>query len=198
MAAWMRHSIRAPVPTSVRALAFDGADILVGGDFVADSLGPGITNKILSAGNAVLSASRAHGFTAGDVVVVSIGDAVFDGVHTVTQSDSDPQTIEFALGGADVASTSVSPRGGVSLANRLINYLAKLSGTDGSLITAFSDNVGNGPGGTVRTITKNGSHLLIGGDLRGWIRAGDYDEAIVYGNRQGHADHGERAWSPGG
>ena len=152
---------------TVRSLALDGSDILLGGDFSGASFGASITNKSLSGGTAVLTATSPHGFVTGDVIVVSIGDSVFDGIRTVTQSDSDTRTIEFTAAGSNVSTTPVSPTGSASVVNRPVNRLAKLSGTTGALIASFSENIGGGPNAAINTVLKSGSHVIVGGNHSG-------------------------------
>ena len=65
------------------------------------------TNKARASNVATLTTSTAHGFTTGDEVTVTIGDATFDGTHTVTDAPTST-TLTYASTGADVTSTSAT------------------------------------------------------------------------------------------
>ena len=87
-----------------------------------------MTNKALSGNVATLTTAGNHGFAAGDVVTVSLGDATFDGTFTVLGSPAPTGTaFSYAKTAADVAATTVSPVGLAGLAVRPVNRLARLS-----------------------------------------------------------------------
>ena len=115
----------------VRVVVADGpadgtSKYLVGGDFTGPSFGVAVTNKSLTANVATLTTAGNHGFNAADlennIVTVNLGDAVFDGTFTLASASGN--TLTYNRTNANVASTTVSPRGLVGLAGRPANRLA--------------------------------------------------------------------------
>lgn len=72
-----------------------------------------VSNKALTDNVATLTTSSTHGFLAGDSVTVSIGDAVFDGTHTVLGT---PTTSTFTYSKVNTNVTSTAASGDASIA----------------------------------------------------------------------------------
>jgi hypothetical protein len=68
-----------------------------------------VSNKSLTSNIATLTTSSAHGFSVGQVVVVTDVDATFNGTHVITSLAS--TTFTFSKEAANVSSTAVSPTG---------------------------------------------------------------------------------------
>ena len=66
-----------------------------------------VSNKALADDIATLTTSAAHGFLAGDIVTVTIGDAVFDGAQTILDVPT-TTTFRFAKTNTNVSATSAS------------------------------------------------------------------------------------------
>ena len=79
-----------------------------------------VTNKSLTSNVATLTTSVAHGYEAGQKVLISGVDATFDGTYTITATPT-PTTFRFDRTADDVAPAPVSPAGS---ALRLRGYLA--------------------------------------------------------------------------
>lgn len=73
-------------------------------------LSASVTNKSVSSNVVTLTTSAAHGFAAGDQVVVAGVDANLNGTYTITATPSTTQ-FRYAKTTGDVTSTSVSPAG---------------------------------------------------------------------------------------
>ena len=71
-----------------------------------------ITNKALTSNVATLTAV-AHGYSVGDIAVVSSVDATFNGTHVITAVTTD--TFSYAKTNANVTSAAVSPAGSVTV-----------------------------------------------------------------------------------
>ena len=71
-----------------------------------------VSNKALTSNVATLTTGTAHGFTAGQTVVVTGVDSTFNGTHVITATPT-TTSFRFAKTNADVASTPVSPAGEV-------------------------------------------------------------------------------------
>lgn len=65
-----------------------------------------VTQKARTGNVATLTTGIAARFSVGDSVTIAVGDAAFDGTHTLTAKGA--QTISFANTGLDVAATAVS------------------------------------------------------------------------------------------
>jgi hypothetical protein len=79
-----------------------------------------VTNKSLTSNVATLTTSVAHGYEAGQKVLVSGVDSTFDGTYTITATPT-PTTFRFDRNADDVAPAAVSPAGS---ALRLRGYLS--------------------------------------------------------------------------
>ena len=66
-----------------------------------------VANKALTSNVVTLTTSAAHGFVAGDQIIVSISDAVFDGLYTVVSAPS-TTTLTYARNSANVSSVASS------------------------------------------------------------------------------------------
>ena len=66
-----------------------------------------VTNKALASNVATLTTGTTHGYVAGDQIVVSIGDPVFDGGFTVASAPT-TTTLTYARTATNVASTAVT------------------------------------------------------------------------------------------
>jgi hypothetical protein len=66
-----------------------------------------VTNKALTSNVVTLTTSASHGFTTGDVINVSIGDAVFDGQFTVASAPTGT-TLTYAKTATNVSSTAAT------------------------------------------------------------------------------------------
>jgi len=73
-------------------------------------LSASVTNKSVSSNVVTLTTSAAHGFVAGDQVVVAGVDANLNGTYTITAAPS-TTTFRYSKTTGDVTSTSVSPTG---------------------------------------------------------------------------------------
>jgi hypothetical protein len=69
-----------------------------------------VTTKAVTTGVVTLTTSAAHGFAAGDQVVVAGVDSTLNGTYTITATPSGTQ-FRYAKTTGDVTSTSVSPTG---------------------------------------------------------------------------------------
>jgi hypothetical protein len=110
------------------AIAVPKSRVLTGAGFLyrapVGSLLPGqisatVTNKALTSNVVTLTTSAAHGFVTGDQVVVSIGDATFDGLYTLLSGAT--TTMTYAKISANVVSgvatgTVVSMKAGGTVA----------------------------------------------------------------------------------
>lgn len=85
-----------------------------------------VTNKAVATGVATLTTSTSHGYTTGDQLIVSIGDAQFDGLVTCT-SGTATTSIKFAVSGADV--TSAAATGSAVLYKTAAGATAGVGGT---------------------------------------------------------------------
>jgi hypothetical protein len=79
-----------------------------------------VTNKALTSNVATLTTSSAHGFEAGQTVVIDDVDSTFNGTYVVTATPT-TTTFRYAKTAADVTSTAVTPAGTVT---RNQGYLA--------------------------------------------------------------------------
>jgi len=87
-----------------------GAGFLLAAD--AGTLIPGqteftVTTRVVASLEATLTTSAAHGFAVGDVIVVSIGDSLLDGLQT-TITGTATTSVKFATTSPDVTSGSVT------------------------------------------------------------------------------------------
>ena len=73
-------------------------------------LSASVSNKSVTTNVVTLTTSAAHGFLAGDQVVVAGVDSTLNGTYTVTAAPT-PTTFRYAKTTGDVTSTSVSPAG---------------------------------------------------------------------------------------
>jgi hypothetical protein len=73
-------------------------------------LSAAVSNKSVTTNVVTLTTSAAHGFLAGDQVVVAGVDSTLNGTYTVTAAPT-PTTFRYAKTTGDVTSTSVSPTG---------------------------------------------------------------------------------------
>jgi hypothetical protein len=73
-------------------------------------LSAAVSNKAVTTNVVTLTTSAAHGFEAGDQVVVAGVDSTLNGTYTVTATPT-PTTFRYAKTTGDVTSTSVSPAG---------------------------------------------------------------------------------------
>jgi hypothetical protein len=78
-----------------------------------------ITNKALASNVATLTTSSAHGYRAGDVVVVSGVDATFNGTYSIIDVPL-TTTFTYAKTASNVSSTAVSPTGSASVSARRV------------------------------------------------------------------------------
>lgn len=101
-----------------------------------------VITKTSSSGIATLTTSSAHGFSAGDEVVVENVDSTFNGVHTIIETPSST-TFSFALAGSVIPTAVV---GGVANVSRV--WIARKN-----LI------------GNVATITTLGAHGIMVGEI---------------------------------
>jgi hypothetical protein len=95
----------------------DWAPVGLKGFYTWDSgLVAAVSNKALTNNVVTLTTSAAHGFTAGDSVVVAGVDATFNGTYTVASA---PTTVTFtyAKTASNVVSAAVSPAGSATVAN---------------------------------------------------------------------------------
>jgi hypothetical protein len=74
-----------------------------------------VTNKELVSDVAILTAT-AHGYSVGDIAVVTGVDATFNGTHVITAVTTD--TFSYVKDAANVTSTAVSPAGSVTVSAR--------------------------------------------------------------------------------
>ena len=141
----------------------------------------GITNKVLSLNVATLTTTNEHGYVAGDLVRVTGVDATFNGIYAVLAVPAPTTTaFSYARTASDVPSTPVSPTGLVTLelpgaavsppgtVSHTVTRLARVS-ANGVLDEAFNNNIGAGPGNSVRNIAVNGTtgEIYVGGDFTG-------------------------------
>lgn len=106
-------------------LAVSDPTVFVGSNNLADTLDLGIiaeyaedvtdqptsvTNKQLTDNVATLTTSAAHGYSVGDVVVVTNVDSTFNGTFVITATPAS-NTFRYAKTAANVNSTAVSPAG---------------------------------------------------------------------------------------
>ena len=75
-----------------------------------DNLAASVSNKALTSNVATLTTTSAHGFVAGQTVVVADVDSTFNGTYTITAVPS-PTQFRYAKTATDVASAAVSPAG---------------------------------------------------------------------------------------
>ena len=75
-----------------------------------DDLSAVVNNKALTSNVATLTTASAHGFEAGQSVVVADVDSTFNGTYTITNVPS-TTTFSYAKVATNVASTAVSPTG---------------------------------------------------------------------------------------
>jgi len=124
-----------------------------------------VSNKALTSNVATLTTSSAHGFFAGETVVVAGVDATFDGTFTIVAA---PTTVTFtyAKTAADVASTAATGTATVSQTGNLQEWRAG-DGTLLSTVTAGGTlNVGNSSlQGTAATFKGNGTNDSSPGQL---------------------------------
>lgn len=73
-----------------------------------------VSNKALTSNIATLTTSAVHGFIAGDVVTVSIGDAVFNGTHTILTVPT-TTTFTYSKVNANVSSAAASGSASISV-----------------------------------------------------------------------------------
>ena len=73
------------------------------GSVLPGQLSATVTNKALTSNVATLTTSAAHSFVSGDIVNVSIGDAVFDGQYTCTAGTTG-SSVTYARTNANVTS----------------------------------------------------------------------------------------------
>jgi len=73
-------------------------------------LAASVNNKSLTSNIATLTTTSAHGFSAGQTVVVADVDSTFNGTYTITATPS-PTQFRYAKTATDVSSTAVSPAG---------------------------------------------------------------------------------------
>ena len=76
-----------------------------------------ITNKALTSDVATITTSAAHGFVAGDIVVITGVDATFNGTHYITGAPT-ATTFTFVKDAANVTSAAASGTAAVSLKRR--------------------------------------------------------------------------------
>jgi hypothetical protein len=74
-----------------------------------------ITNKALTSNVATLTAT-AHGYSIGDIAVVTDVDATFNGTHVITAVTTD--TFSYAKTATNVTSSAVSPAGSVTVSTK--------------------------------------------------------------------------------
>jgi hypothetical protein len=77
-----------------------------------------ITNKSLSSNVATLTASSAHNFLVGDVVVVTSVDSTFNGTFNITAIGGGGTTFSYNNTASNVSSTAVSPSGSAQVSAR--------------------------------------------------------------------------------
>jgi len=101
---------------AVKPAAIRGKDIDV---YFAtlSAVGGGVTNKALTSNVATITTSTSHGLTTGDLVVVAIGDAVFDGTYTVASTPTGT-TFTYARTNANVTSTAATGTASESIESR--------------------------------------------------------------------------------
>ena len=129
---------------SVRDIKTDSYLMAMGGipETVVDGLQADVTNKALTSNVATLTTSAAHGFSVGDNVHVSIGDAVFDGNYVISAVPT-TTTFSYERVNADVVSGADT---GVAIANgdrtKILQpgtVIAKItSGDDSGKVGVFS------------------------------------------------------------
>lgn len=116
LTAWFSHSgdtagTPDPLELEFTAQSVSGAsaptDAEVTWSFGASEALPAVTNKALTSNVATLTTASAHGLAVGQKVKVDIGDAVFDGVQTITDVPT-ATTFTFAKTNSNVASASAS------------------------------------------------------------------------------------------
>jgi hypothetical protein len=78
-------------------------------------LTPSVNNKALTSNIATLTTATAHGFTAGETVVVTTVDATFNGTYTIIATPT-TTTFTYAKTATNVVSAAVSPVGTATVA----------------------------------------------------------------------------------
>jgi hypothetical protein len=112
----------------------DWAPVGLKGFYTWDSgISATVTNKVLTDNVATLTTSAAHGFVAGDSVVVGGVGAPFNGTYTITTVNPAGTTFSYAKTNADVVSAAVSPTGTATVANPINE-----PGADGSYTAVTS------------------------------------------------------------
>lgn len=139
----------------------------------------GVNNKSLSLGVAELTTTNAHGLQVNDRVTISGVDATFNDTYVVTAVTA-TNKFTYARTASDVPSTAVSPVGLVTLelpgaavspagtVSHTVTRLARISAS-GVMDESFNNNIGAGPGSTVRNIALNPvtGEIYVGGDFTG-------------------------------
>jgi len=128
-----------------------------------------VNNKSLTSNIAELTTTAAHNLPVGAVVVINIGDAVFDGTNTITATPT-PTTFRYTRVNSDVGSTAAlgpvalvsrpsAAATGTATLNVSVSRLARLT-SSGALDGAFTANLGSGLGAV--SVTANTRQMVAG------------------------------------
>lgn len=121
-----------------------------------------VNNKVLTTNVATLTTSVPHGYLVGDTVRVAIGDAVFDGIRTITAVTS--TTFSFERVNANVATVAASGTSSVGGdRNKVLQpgtVMAKItSGVEIGKVGAFQTGVADGRQTTSNIVGFNKTFL---------------------------------------
>lgn len=93
----------------------DVIDLGIVGEYTIAAVSPAtkaVSNKSLTSNIATLTTTTSHGYTVGQVVVVSSVDSTFNGTYTITGTPT-ATTFTYTKEATNVVSTAVSPNGSV-------------------------------------------------------------------------------------
>ena len=107
------------------------------GSSLASTLTGTITNKALTSNVATLTTGAVHGFSVGDIVVITSVDATFNGTHVVKAVPT-TTTFTFDKTNANVTSAVVTPAGAFSAATKR-RFAGVVRDASDGVIKAFKD-----------------------------------------------------------
>jgi hypothetical protein len=108
-------AVDAPIVFSGTGNIGDAIDLGLVSEYTIATASPitkAVSNKALTANIATLTTTTAHGYSIGQVVVVSSVDSTFNGTYTIVGTPT-TTTFTYKLEHADVPSAAVSPNGSV-------------------------------------------------------------------------------------
>lgn len=115
-----------------------------------------VTNKVVQNNTATLTTSSAHGLAVGDLVMVTIGDTVYDVIGAQVFAVPTTTTFSYAVSTATAATTAVS--------QGAYCKLPALYTTPASTTTVITSVVVSNTGSTARTFTLNFDNTALAHD----------------------------------